>query len=72
MQRDTMTLADAPVGVEATLVFCLAEPQMRSRLSTLGMRCGVPVEVVRRTAGGGRIVGVAGARIALDRARQPR
>ncbi|MCH8612161.1 FeoA family protein [Arsenicicoccus dermatophilus] len=39
----------------------------RRRLAELGLRTGATVEVVHRTAGGGRVVAVAGARIALDR-----
>lgn len=37
------------------------------RLAELGLRPGAPVRCVRRTAGGGRIVDVAGSRVALGR-----
>lgn len=67
MERDQLCLADAPIGAELTLALCLAEPWLRSRLATLGLRCGAPIQVIRKTGGGGRIIGVAGARIALDR-----
>jgi Fe2+ transport system protein FeoA len=50
-----------------TLVVCLLEPALRSRLSTLGLRCGAKIEAIQKTAGGGRIVSVAGSRIAMDR-----
>jgi ferrous iron transport protein A len=36
-------------------------------LSTLGLRCGAKIEAIQKTAGGGRIVSVAGSRIAMDR-----
>lgn len=62
----TFSLDKAPVGEPVTLVLCLVEPALRSRLSTLGLRCGAKVEVIRSTKGHA-IVGVAGARIALDR-----
>jgi len=66
MTEISTSLADVPVGTRATLALCSAEPQLRARLATLGLRCGARVEVMRRTSGGGRILGVAGARIALD------
>jgi ferrous iron transport protein A len=37
-------------------------------LAELGIRAGEPVAVLHRTAGGGRVVGVADTRIALSRA----
>jgi ferrous iron transport protein A len=61
-----MTLGAAPLRSPLTLVTCLIEPALRSRLATLGLRCGAPLEVVQRTAGGGRIIGVASSRIAMD------
>lgn len=44
-----------------------APPAERRRLAELGIRPGAGVQVVHRTAGGGRVVAVAGSRIALDR-----
>jgi ferrous iron transport protein A len=61
-----LTLAAAPLREPLTLVTCLIEPQLRSRLATLGLRCGAHLEVVQKTAGRGRIVAVAGSRIAMD------
>ncbi|MCA1780882.1 MAG: ferrous iron transport protein A [Dermatophilaceae bacterium] len=37
------------------------------RLAELGLRPGAPVRCLRRTAGGGRIVDIAGARVAIGR-----
>lgn len=62
-----MTLDRAPIGSKLTLVAAHAEPGLCRRLATLGMRCGAPVRVVSRTSGGGRVVAVAGSRVALDR-----
>jgi Fe2+ transport system protein FeoA len=39
----------------------------RRRLAELGLRDGSSVSVIGATAGGGRIIGVDGARIAVDR-----
>lgn len=50
-----------------TLRRSVGEPDFRRRLSALGLRRGARLTVVHRTIGGGRIVAVAGARIALDR-----
>jgi ferrous iron transport protein A len=62
-----MALADAPARTPLTLVTCLIDTSLRTRLATLGLRTGSPLEVVLRTAGGGRVVSVAGSRIAMDR-----
>lgn len=61
------TLAAVPLHTPMTLVTCLIEPALRSRLSTLGLRCGARVEAVQKTTGGGRIIAVADSRIAMDR-----
>jgi ferrous iron transport protein B len=44
-----------------------APESLRRRLAELGLRPGAQVRVVQRTAGGGRIVDVAGSRVALGR-----
>lgn len=62
-----MTLDQAPRGVPLVLLRPdLPLPRAR-RLAELGLRPGAVVTVVRRTVGGGRIVGVADARVALGR-----
>lgn len=38
---------------------------MRRRLAEAGIRCGAEVEVLNRTAGGGRLIAVAGSRMAI-------
>lgn len=43
-----------------------ARPEMARRLAALGLRRGAQLTLMMRTAGGGGIVSVAGARIALD------
>jgi ferrous iron transport protein A len=62
-----VTLETAPCGHP----LLLGEPRLpaarRLRLAELGLRPGATVTVLRRTAGGGRIVGVGDARVALGR-----
>ena len=62
-----LSLVDAPVGTPLTLRRSDGAPEFVRRLSALGLRRGAQVTVVQRTIGDGRIVAVAGARIALDR-----
>ena len=62
------TVADARPDAAYTLVSATAPPAARRRLAELGLRPGGAVRVLRRTTGGGRIVSVAGSRIALDAA----
>ncbi|HET9128395.1 MAG TPA: FeoA family protein [Propionibacteriaceae bacterium] len=65
--RPEFNLGEAPVRTPLTLRRSDGTPDFRRRLATLGLRRGAEVIVVHRTVGGGRIVAVAGARIALDR-----
>lgn len=64
---DRVSLQDAPIGVELTFASVEGNPPLCRRLSALGFRRGAPVRVVQRVAGGGRIVDIAGSRIALGR-----
>lgn len=60
------TLADAPLATPLTLA---EVPSAHARhLSRLGLRPGAAFSVLRRSTGGGRIVSVAGSRVALGRA----
>ena len=61
----TLTLADAPLATPLTL----SELPDRHALplSRQGLRPGAVFTVVRRSTGGGRVVSVAGARVALGR-----
>lgn len=63
----TMTLTDARLGEPLVLMRADGSPEHCRRLAALGLRRGAQVELVNRTAGGGRVVSVAGSRIALDR-----
>lgn len=65
--RPTLTLAAAPLGEPLTLMRSDANPELCRRLAALGLRRGAQLRLVNRTAGGGRVVSVAGSRIALDR-----
>ena len=64
---DAVTLA----GVGARVLVTLGEPRLdrarARRLAELGLRPGAEVVVLHRTAGGGRVVAVDGARLALGR-----
>ena len=63
------SLATAPLRVVLHVENADGAPEsLRRRLAELGVRPGALVSVVQRTAGGGRIVDVAGSRIALGRA----
>lgn len=61
---DTLGTVDVNIGVT------LAAPRLHGavarRLYELGLRPGTEVVVLHRTAGGGRVVLVDGARVALD------
>lgn len=60
-------LLDAERG-RATVISVDLPSGAARRLVELGVRVGATVEVQRRTSGGGIVVGVAGSRVALDRA----
>ena len=62
-----MTLASAPCGVPLVLGQADLPVARRLRLAELGLRAGATVTVLRRTAGGGRIIGVGDARVAVGR-----
>jgi ferrous iron transport protein A len=61
------TLARATIGTELRVVGAVGPTALTRRLSELGIRVGSHVRCVQRTAGGGRIIDVAGSRIALGR-----
>ncbi len=63
---DVITLAEAPLATPLTLAAVPGEHAWR--LGRLGLRPGAAFTVVRASTGGGRIVSVAGARIALGAA----
>ncbi len=63
-----MHLADLPMGVIAPVSEVVAGDGVRTRLAELGIRPGVHVSCVQRCSGGGRVVRVGNARLALDRA----
>lgn len=62
-----MTLDSVPSG-HCVVLASLALPVPRERrLAELGLRRGQTVAVLGRTSGGGRLLGVGDARIAVDR-----
>ncbi len=50
----------------ATVSSVVGDPHIRRRLAEMGLRPGAHIEVLHRTTGGGRVVSVDGARVALD------
>jgi ferrous iron transport protein A len=61
-----VTLNQVPVGSAARLSDTSAHP-VSHRLAALGLRPGAEVAVLRRTSGGGRLLGVGPSRFAVDR-----
>jgi Fe2+ transport system protein FeoA len=62
---DDLPLGDVPLGSTVVLVRSHDAPARALRLAELGLRVGAQVSVVARTAGGGRMLGVGHARIAI-------
>ena len=58
-------LASAPLRTNLTLLASDAPESHRQRLSSLGLRVGTRFSLLQKTAGGGRVLLVAGSRIAL-------
>ena len=50
----------------ATVSTVNAEPTLCRRLAEMGVRPGAHIRVLHRTSGGGRVIAVGGARLALD------
>ena len=67
MASSRSCLLDADRG-RATVVSVDLPDRASRRLLELGLRVGATIEVHRRTSGGGIVVGVAGSRVALDKA----
>ncbi len=61
-----VTLHEAPIGAAIEVADTSAHPRAR-RLAELGLRRGAEIEVLRRTSGGGRLLGIGTARLAIDR-----
>jgi len=61
------SLSRAPIGIELRVVEAAGPTALTRRLAELGLRAGSQVRCVQRTPGGGRILDVSGARIALGR-----
>lgn len=61
------TLDRVPLGMPVRVAASESPADLTRRLAELGVRPGAVVRCLHRTAGGGRVVDVAGARIALGR-----
>lgn len=62
-----MNLVKAPLGTPLTLVSAADDDGAAHRLASLGLRVGSRFSLIAKTAGGGRVVLVAGTRVALGR-----
>lgn len=65
---NTSSLLQAPLQRPLVLVHAEFPADLAKRLGTLGFRRGAQLKALAVTSGGGRIIAVAGARIALDKA----
>lgn len=63
-----MTLDVVPAGRTVVLGALQLPPVRERRLAELGLRRGQSIVVLHRTAGGGRLLGIGDARVAVDRA----
>lgn len=61
------SLSHAPTGQAVAVVAVGGEGALVRRLAELGIRAGATVTALHRTAGGGRVIEVAGSRIAVAR-----
>lgn len=61
-----LSLFDVPVGRQATISTATVDAKLGRRLRELGLRNGVEVTVMQKTAGGGRVVRTRGTHYALD------
>ena len=60
-------LVEMPVAAQVRLDTSACAPSCRLRMAELGLRAGSVVTVVGRSSGGGRVVQVGTARVAVDR-----
>ncbi len=60
-----MTLDRAALAVPVVVRTATGAPDVRRRLGELGLRRGATVTCLRRTSGGGRLLDVAGTRVAV-------
>ena len=66
MRTVSTTLRAAPLGRRLVITtLSVDDVAPLRRLAELGLRPGAPVRCVRRTAGGGRILDIAGSRVAV-------
>ena len=65
--KPRISLDLAPLHQPVTLLSADVESAVARRLTALGLRRGVQMSLVQRLSGGGRVVSVAGARVALAR-----
>lgn len=64
--NSAIPLVALPMGELGTFLRVEGNPALCRRLAALGFRKGAPISVEQKVSGGGRIVSVAGSRIALS------
>lgn len=62
-----MTLDDAPTGTPVVIGRPDADPARCLRMAQVGLRPGAHVVPLHRTVGGGRVIGIGDARVAVGR-----
>jgi ferrous iron transport protein A len=60
-------LDSAPLGTRLVLTEAVIEPAPAHRLASFGLRVGSEFSLLSRTAGGGRVILVAGSRVAVGK-----
>ncbi len=63
-----VSLGSAPLGAPLTLLEADLDAASAQRLASYGLRAGARFSVLSRTPGGGRVVLVAGSRVAVGKA----
>lgn len=67
LRRMASPLDQCALRTPLVVVDAATSPEVTRRLGELGLRRGTHIRLVQRTAGGGRVVDIAGSRVALGR-----
>ncbi|MDR2929699.1 MAG: ferrous iron transport protein A [Propionibacteriaceae bacterium] len=63
----TLSLDQAPIGRTLTIAATCDDGVVARRLTSLGWRVGVQIQVTQRASGGARIIDLNGSRVAVSR-----
>lgn len=67
LRRMASSLDRCALSTTLVVLDAASTPEVTRRLSELGLRPGAHIRLVQRTAGGGRVLDIAGSRVALGR-----